>query len=231
MIEMEITKSIPVFIETGQKKTIAGAIDWPGWCRIAKDQTFALERLLAYAERYSLVLKPASLDFQLPHNLEELVVEESVAGNATTDFGAPAIILDSDPLPVEKKEFQRWRRILKACWQAFDAACQCARGKELLKGPRGGGRDLEAIISHLLEGDRAYLGKAATSYQVDPGADPGEQIHELRRRMLGVLDRAETEGLPELGPRGGKIWPVRYFVRRIAWHTLDHTWEIEDRLS
>ncbi len=26
------------------------------------------------------------------------------------------------------------------------------------------------------------------------------------------------------------LWTARSFVRRVAWHTLDHTWEIEDRI-
>jgi hypothetical protein len=26
-----------------------------------------------------------------------------------------------------------------------------------------------------------------------------------------------------------KGWPPRYAARRIAWHALDHAWEIEDR--
>ena len=34
---------------------------------------------------------------------------------------------------------------------------------------------------------------------------------------------------PKSGPRGGKIWSPRFFVRYVAWHTLDHAWEIEDR--
>jgi hypothetical protein len=25
-------------------------------------------------------------------------------------------------------------------------------------------------------------------------------------------------------------WPVPYAIRRIAWHALDHAWEMEDRL-
>jgi hypothetical protein len=25
------------------------------------------------------------------------------------------------------------------------------------------------------------------------------------------------------------LWPPRYFMRRAAWHILDHAWEIEDR--
>ena len=31
------------------------------------------------------------------------------------------------------------------------------------------------------------------------------------------------------GPREGVHWSARYFVRCVAWHALDHVWEIEDR--
>ena len=30
---------------------------------------------------------------------------------------------------------------------------------------------------------------------------------------------------------GGARWTPRYFVRRAAWHVLDHAWELEDRLE
>ena len=40
-----------------------------------------------------------------------------------------------------------------------------------------------------------------------------------------LLERA-SDGTP---PDGGK-WPPRYAARRIAWHALDHAWEIEDRV-
>ena len=26
------------------------------------------------------------------------------------------------------------------------------------------------------------------------------------------------------------IWPLPCFMRRVAWHLLDHAWEIEDRI-
>ena len=51
---------------------------------------------------------------------------------------------------------------------------------------------------------------------------PGEAIQ-------AALDSAVRVGLPEKGPRGGAIWPAAYFVRRVAWHVLDHAWELEDR--
>jgi hypothetical protein len=48
---------------------------------------------------------------------------------------------------------------------------------------------------------------------------------------LEALSASARGELPTRGPRGGLHWPPRYFVRRAAWHVLDHTWEIEDRLT
>jgi hypothetical protein len=45
------------------------------------------------------------------------------------------------------------------------------------------------------------------------------------------LASAVVDGLPAAGPRGGKIWTVRTFIRHASWHALDHAWEIEDRIS
>jgi len=32
-----------------------------------------------------------------------------------------------------------------------------------------------------------------------------------------------------LSPLADKRWPTRYAAHRVAWHALDHAWEIEDR--
>jgi hypothetical protein len=48
--------------------------------------------------------------------------------------------------------------------------------------------------------------------------------------MLDGLTAAAQGKIPAQGPRGGKRWSPRYFVRRVAWHVLDHAWELEDRL-
>ena len=61
------------------------------------------------------------------------------------------------------------------------------------------------------------------------GSDVRSAMLETRSVVLDALSRAVTEGLPEKGPRGGALWTPRYFVRRTAWHALDHAWEIEDR--
>ena len=40
-----MAKPIPVYIESGDKKVFACAIDFPGWCRSGKDEASALEAL------------------------------------------------------------------------------------------------------------------------------------------------------------------------------------------
>ncbi len=46
----------------------------------------------------------------------------------------------------------------------------------------------------------------------------------MRAAMLEIL-RQPSDG----SPIAGRKWPPRYAARRIAWHALDHAWEIEDR--
>jgi hypothetical protein len=225
---------IEVFVESGKKRTFAGAVDWPGWCRAGRDEAGALQALVDYGPRYARVLRDRvlegrGLDFQIPGDVADLVVVERQAGNSTTDFGAPAIVLDRDRAAVDGSEFRRWRGILAACWAAFDGAVEQAAGRELRKGPRGGGRDLGKIVDHVLEADRAYLARLNWKHERQPG-NPVEELDRTRQAILAALDVAERGALPERGPRGGVIWPPRYFVRRVAWHVLDHAWEIEDRV-
>ena len=61
--------------------------------------------------------------------------------------------------------------------------------------------------------------------------DLAEELHRTREAILDALAVAAAGDLPEKGPRGGVIWPPRYFIRRVAWHVLDHTWEIDDRIE
>jgi hypothetical protein len=62
-------------------------------------------------------------------------------------------------------------------------------------------------------------------------ADADAARDDERAIVLEGLERAVTDGIPAAGPRGGQRWSAPYFVRRAAWHVLDHAWEIEDRSS
>ncbi len=215
---------IKVYLEIGNKKVFASALDWPGWSRADRNEDQALQALLDYGARYAQVLNNGGKDFIPPKDVSDLVVIDRLPGNSTTDFGAPAVIPDADREPFELEHLEFSTRLLQPCWSAFDNAVQAAAGSELRKGPRGGGRDVDNIVTHVLEADRGYLARIAWKHKVD------EQLSSIRQAIIEALEIAAAEGLPDSGPRGGKIWPARYFVRRSAWHILDHTWEIEDRI-
>jgi hypothetical protein len=224
------SKTIDVYLEIGDKRTFAGAIDWPGWCRIGRDEESALQALVDSGPRYADVLHAAKIAFQTPADISALVVVERLEGNTTTNFGAPDIAPSSDAQPIDDAELKRLQKLLKAYWKAFDATCAAAFGKELRKGPRGGGRDLEAIIQHVMGAEGGYLGALAWKRPKDEAADLSEALERTRQAVLEALAAAARGETPKRGPRGGKVWAPRYFVRRLGWHVLDHLWEIEDRV-
>jgi hypothetical protein len=158
-------------------------------------------------------------------------VVERLEGTPTTDFGAPDIAPSADSLPLDAADLRRFSALLKACWQEFDAAVSAAAGRELRKGPRGGGRELEKIVEHVLGSDAAYLRSLGWKPRTSKDASPSEALAETRQSILEGLEAAAGGQLPERGPRGGALWSPRYFVRRSAWHVLDHAWEIEDRVQ
>jgi hypothetical protein len=221
---------IKVFVETGKQRTFTGALDWPGWARGAKEEASALQALLDYGARYARALHTAGIEFHPPASVLDFTVAERVGGDASTDFGAPAAALAADSLPVDQAGLRHFKAILQACWQAFDGAVQAAAGRELQTGPRGGGRDLDRIIDHVIDADLAYLRRLAWKHPRQDGADAALELERMRCAILEALDVAVTQGVPESGPRGGRLWTPRYFVRRSAWHVLDHAWEIEDRV-
>ena len=223
--------AMQVYTESGAKRAFAGALEWPGWCRSGRREADALDALFAYAPRYAGVVAGSVRGFTAPRSVSDLVVTQRLDGDATTDFGAPSIAPAADSRPLDTRELKRLVSILEASWGAFDRAVEGATGKELRKGPRGGGRELDGIVDHVIGAEISYVARLATPRHKMEGRDKGEVAEEERRIVREALLRAVTEGLPEKGPRGGSIWLPRYFVRRAAWHVLDHAWEIEDRVA
>jgi hypothetical protein len=194
-----------VYLEVGTRWTFACAIDWPGWCRRGKGEEAAVDALAAYADRYA-----AAIGRAVPAG--DIGVVARVPGDKTTDFGAPHTFGPTDDRPLAAGEADRLTDLVVACWQAFDSGLATAPA-ELRKGPRGGGRDRDQIIDHVREAERAYASRAGV--RVPPRTAWPEQ-----RRLLSEHLRA--------GAPGGR-WPMRYAARRVAWHVLDHLWEVQDR--
>lgn len=194
-----------VYIETGTKRVFASAADWPGWSRSGKDEKSAIENLAAYAPRYAKIARLARLD--LPKATTFTVVER-VKGNATTDFGAPGVPTKDESKPKSAAEQKRMLDLLQASWKYLEGV-RAKAPQELRKGPRGGGRDRDKMYAHVLDAEMGYA----------PAIGLRMKQHD-RKALLEALR----------SPAEDTKWPAPYAVRRIAWHALDHAWEMEDRI-
>ncbi|HSL11210.1 MAG TPA: hypothetical protein VLA82_07840 [Actinomycetota bacterium] len=216
--------TIPILVEVGTKRVFAMARDWPGWSRRGRDEMAAVESLDAYADRYGAVVAGIGGRDDVRAGVVFEVVER-FRGGPGTDFGAPDTQPAVDASPVAGRDLERLVAILRACWDAFDAAATAAGDAALRTGPRGGGRDLAKILAHVTESAAAHLrsvgGRASSEASL-------EQIREAYVEAVRARARGE---LPDVGPRGGKRWSARFGVRYAAWHALDHAWEIEDRVE
>ena len=211
--------NVGVYLETGGKRVFACALDWPGWCRSAKDEEQALHALDGYRARYAEVAKEAGVPFPADAGLD---VVERLPGSAGTDFGVPGAVAQHDLAPLPRGESERLTALLEASWRILDRAA-AGSPAELRKGPRGGGRDRDAIVEHVLAAEAAYVRKIGLRL-AQPDPRDGDAVAEFRRAVAARL-RVESDG----GPLAEKGWPARYAFRRFAWHVLDHAWEIQDR--
>jgi hypothetical protein len=207
--------TIRILVETAPKKVFVSAIDWPGLVRGARDEDRAIEALLAALRRYAGIAKAAGERF--PVHGVGIEVAERIDGDAGTAFGMPSVVATVDRAPVSTAEAARLAAIVEAAWAAFDRIAAAAPA-ELRKGPRGGGRDTARVVEHVNGADDGYAGIV--------GIAPPERRPDATRRaaVLAIL-RRPSDG----SPIAGKKWPPRYAAKRIAWHALDHAWEIEDR--
>ncbi len=214
-----MVRETAVYLELGKQRVFACALDWPGWCRSGKTEELALQTLAAYAPRYGVVATQARIAWP-PGDAVRVV--ERLPGSASTDFGVPAQVATSDADPVPGVEAERLAALVRSAWDLFDQVVAGAP-TELRKGPRGGGRDRDKIVDHVLGAEAGYARKLGIRHR-QPARDDAPAIAALREAVAAVL-RAPWEGAP-LVPKG---WPPRYAARRFAWHVLDHAWEIEDR--
>jgi len=213
------TALIVVGMEIAERRAFASALEWPGWSRSGRDEGAAIAALHAARERYARIAAAAGLAAPGDAALEPI---EHRPGTATTVFGAPDVVFDRDRRPVDGREAARLAALVRASWAALDAVVAGA-SPALRKGPRGGGRDRDAVVAHVIGSDVGYARQIGLR---TPAPDPTDRaaVGALREAILEVL-RRPSDG----SPLAGRRWPPRYAARRIAWHALDHAWEIEER--
>ncbi|MEA2657224.1 MAG: hypothetical protein QOI23_2589, partial [Chloroflexota bacterium] len=112
--------------------------------------------------------------------------------------------------------------LLRASWTYFDDVASRV-SPELRKGPRGGGRDRDAIVRHA---NGAEIYEFAKKVGVITPLDARERPDDLRSHR-----DAFCVAIRNYNSRGAaaRTWTVQYVIRHSAYHMLDHAWEMEDR--
>lgn len=221
-------RRIAVCLEVTSKQAFASALDWPGWCRAGRDEAAALQALAGHAGRYARVAEKAGAGFP---SVVAFDVVERVSGGPTTAFAAPEcrrpfpqVTVEADRGSVTTGAARRLAGLLSAAWATFDEIA-AASPAELRKGPRGGGRDRDALIDHVIAAGRAYARKLGVKRR-QPAAHDIEAVEEVCTAGAAVVGEPSTRS--PVGPDG---WTTRYAARRIAWHVLEHGWEMQDRVD
>ncbi len=207
-----------IYLEIGPKKVFACALDWPGWCRIGRSEEAALSTWVDYTPRYQVIAGQAGVEL----DLSDPVVIERVPGSSTTDFGVPIAFPEADGTALTGTAARRMTDLVRAAWAVFDKTAATSP-ESLRKGPRGGGRDRDKMIAHVVQAERSYARKVGVRHKPFDSDDTAAR-DAMRCDLIDVLS-TRSDGTPVV-PGG---WPARYAARRIAWHVIDHLWEMEDR--
>ena len=212
-------------IERGPKgrKAVAFAVDWPGWSRGARTPELALATLESYRRRY----RPIAVSARMADDLDaagRLKVIEDHVGTGSTDFwGISYFPSKSEQDPMRDPELERKLKLLRTCWTYFDRVARTVSA-EMRKGPRGGGRDRDRIIRHVIRTESEEFAPRLGLKIAEEGALTPDGLAAHRKSYLAAI-RAYNRG--ELKPM--RTWTLAFLIRHSAYHVMDHAWEMEDK--
>lgn len=218
-----MAKPIRVTLEIGPhgKKVVAVAPDWPGLSRGGATGEAAVERLLAYVPRYAAIAKLAGMQDEFA-NISTARVVERYPGTGSTDFwGISFAFSRLDRQRMSDQELERQLALLRACWKFFDTV-RSRVSPEMAKGPRGGGRDRDRIVRHVVANEADWAKKLGV-------LSTPEEL--LSKKKLNAFRDAYCDAIRALHSRDemARNWHLRYLIRHTAFHMLDHTWEMQDK--
>jgi hypothetical protein len=92
------------------------------------------------------------------------------------------------------------------------------------KGPRGGGRDRDAIMRHTIRTESEDFAKRVGLRIVEGAALAENGLHEYRDAYVAAMHEYN-------GGEGKRMrtWNLPFLIRHTAFHTMDHAWEMEDK--
>jgi len=213
-------------IERGPKgkRSVAFSLDWPGWNRGAKTPELALETLESYRQRYAPVADLAGMagEFDAAGPIE--VVEDRVGPGSVDFWGISFSPSSTEHGPMGEAELDRAITLLQAAWAYFDGVAARV-SPEMRKGPRGGGRDRDRIIRHVIRNESEEFAKQVGLRIPEEAALTPEGLRQHRETYVEAM-RAYNAGEVEKRMRS---WSLPFLIRHSAFHTLDHAWEMEDK--
>jgi hypothetical protein len=209
---------------TKDKKSVAFSLDWPGWSRGAKTGEVALATLEAYRARYRPIAELAGMadEFDAAGQLD--VVEDRVGTGSTDFWGISFSPSSAEQGPMGEAELERKLTLLQAAWSYFDSVAARVSA-EMRKGVRGGGRDRDHIIRHVIRVESLDFAKQVGLRIDEEEAPVTKGLREYREAYLAAMREYNA----------GKIdrrmlkWTLPFLIRHSAFHTLDHAWEMEDK--
>ena len=219
-----MTNALRVTLEVGpkEKKVAAVAPDWPGLERGAKNADAAIAALRSYLPRYAKVTKLARMHAEFAA-ITDVNVVERYRGTGSTDFWGISFAFSSiDRQQMSNEELERELTLMRACWTYFDDV----RGRvspEMRKGSRGGGRDRDRIVRHVLGVEQDWATKLGISTREGAVVTDDDGLRAYRDAYCTAIRAFHSDGKP------ARTWPLRYLIRHTAYHTMDHAWEMEDK--
>jgi hypothetical protein len=115
--------------------------------------------------------------------------------------------------------------LLRAAWVFFDDVAARV-SPELAKGPRGGGRERDEIVRHVMRVESLDFARQV-------GLQYDEETAPIGADLRGPYRDAYVTGIRDYNAgrfaKRMRSWTLPFLIRHTAFHTLDHAWEMEDK--
>lgn len=125
---------------------------------------------------------------------------------------------------MDEGELDRKIKLLQAAWASFDSVAARV-SPDMQKGVRGGGRERDEIIGHVIRVESMDFARGVGIMVDDGNALIPDGIPAYREAYVAAM-RDYNVGKVAKRMRSRTL---PFLIRHSAFHTLDHAWEMEDK--
>ena len=153
------------------------------------------------------------------------IVEDRIGTGSTDFWGISFSPSSTEHDTLSDAELERRLTLLQAAWAYFDDIAARV-STEMRAGPRGGGRDRDKIIRHVIRVESLDFAKQVGVLEEDDGValTPVALRQHRANFVAGMRDYNAGKVAKQM-----RSWTLPFLIRHAAFHTLDHAWEMEDK--